>query len=209
MKKAKLFLLLPLAAPLLGACSFEDVKNWFSSIFNPPKQEEQKPEEEEPKDEEKETTEEGDVYTVKLTADNSTLTTEDSSENIVVELPSEEDETVKYSFEITPPCYLNTKSSVANQICVKTGAMIRSVSEYTVKKITVDFFGGKGVNYEVFNNTEHTGDAITYEETSVTPMDPDDGGLVYDYTINSTGWSIYNSSSYKPTFYYILVTFTK
>lgn len=149
-------------------------------------------------------------YTVKLTADNSTLTTSDSSESIQVELASQEDSNVKYKFEITAPCYLNTKSSVANQIGVKPGAMIKSVSEYTVEKITVDFYGGKGINFQVFNNTTHTGDALEYHASSITPTDPSDSGTVYEYAINANGWCLYNHTEFnKPSFYYISVVFKK
>lgn len=149
-------------------------------------------------------------YTAKLTADNSTLTKDDSSEVIQVEIASNEDENVKYKFEITPPCYLNTKSTVANQIGVKPGAMIRSASSYTVEKITVDFFGGKGTNYQVFNNVEHSGDPLEYHESSITPTDPDDSGKVYEYAVNSTGWCLFNhTEANKPSFYYISVVFKK
>ena len=149
-------------------------------------------------------------YTVKLTADNSTLTTSDSTEPIQVELSSLEDSNVKYKFEITAPCYVNTKSSVSTQIGVKSGAMIKSVSTYTVEKITVDYFSTQGQNYQVFNNVERTGDPQVPHETSIDPVDPGDGGAVIDFEINSTGWCIYNhTENRKPSFYYILVTFKK
>ena len=150
-------------------------------------------------------------YTAKLTADNSTLVAgaDDTTEPIQVEVASNEDANIKYTFEIDPPCYLSTKSSVANQICVKPGAAIRSVSTYQVEKITVDFWNGKGTNYQVFNNVEHTGDALEYHESSIAPMDPNDSGKVYEYAIDANGWSLYNNTTYKPTFYYITVTFKK
>lgn len=151
-----------------------------------------------------------DSYTVKLTADNSTLTTADSEEPIQVELPSIEDENIKYKFEITAPCYLNTKSAVANQIGVKPGAMIKSISTYTVEKITIDFFASKGQNFQVFNNVEHKGDPLEAHVTNMTPVDPNDGGAVYDFSIDATGWCIYNHTEFnKPSFYYISVTFKK
>lgn len=150
------------------------------------------------------------TYTVKLTADNSTLTTDDSTEAIQVELSSNEDANVKYKFEITAPCYLNTKSAVSNQIGVKPGAMIRSVSTYQVEKITVDFFASKGQNYQVFNNVERTGDPLEAHVTNMTPVDPSDGGAVYEFSVNSNGWCIYNHTEFnKPSFYYISVVFKK
>ena len=149
-------------------------------------------------------------YTVKLTADNSTLTTEDSTSAIQVEIASNEDENVKYKFEITAPCYLNTKSSVSNQIGMKPGAMIKSVSTYTVEKITIDFYASKGQNYQVFNNVDKTGNPQEAHVTNMTPTDPNDGGAVYDFSINSTGWCIYNHTEFnKPSFYYISVVFKK
>lgn len=152
----------------------------------------------------------GTVYTVKLTADNSTLTKDDSTEPIQIELSSAEDESVKYKFEITAPCYLNTKSAVANQIGVKPGAMIKSVSNYTVSKITVDYYAAKGQNFNVYNNVEHTGDPLEAHLTNTIPTDPDDGGKVYDFSVNSTGWSLFNHTEFnKPSLYYVLVTFTK
>ena len=150
------------------------------------------------------------TFTVKLTADNSTLTTSDSTEPIQVELPSNEDANVKYKFEITAPCYLNTKSSVSNQIGVKPGAMIKSVSTYKVEKITVDFYATKGQNYQVFNSVERTGDPLEAHVTNMTPVDPSDGGAVYDFEINSNSWCIFNHTEFnKPSFYYISVVFKK
>ncbi len=150
------------------------------------------------------------TYTVKLTADNSTLTKDDSTEAIQIELASDQDANVKYKFEITAPCYLNTKSQVANQIGVKPGAMIKSVSTYSVEKITVDFFASKGQNYQVFNNVERSGEPQEAHVTNMTPTDPSDGGAVYDFAINSTGWCLYNHTDVnKPSFYFISVTFKK
>lgn len=149
-------------------------------------------------------------YTATLTADKSTLTSSDSTEAFKVEIASEEDVNVKYEFEISAECYLNTKSSVANQIGVRPGASIKSSSKYEVEKITVDFYGGKGINYQVFNNTDHSGEPLQYHETSITPTDPDDYGTVYDYAINSTGWCLFNhTENNKPSFYYISVVFKK
>ena len=152
----------------------------------------------------------GETYTVKLTADNSTLTKDDSTESIRIELASNEDASVKYTFEITAPCYLNTKSAVANQIGVKPGAMIRSVSTYEVEKITIDYYAAKGQNFQVFNNVEHTGDPQEAHLTDTVPTDPNDGGAVYDFNIASTGWCIYNHTEYnKPSLYYVSVVFRK
>ena len=152
----------------------------------------------------------GETYTVKLTADNSTLTKNDTTAPIQIELASNEDANVKYKFEISKDCYLNTKSAVANQIGLKPGASIKSVSEYTVEKITVDFYASKGQNYQVYNNTAHTGNPQEAHVTNTVPTDPNDGGAVYDFEINSTGWCLFNHTEFnKPSLYYISVVFRK
>ena len=151
-----------------------------------------------------------DSYTVKLTADNSNLTKDDSTSSIQVELSSKEDENVKYTFEITSPSYLNTKSAVANQIGLKPGAMIRSVSNYKVEKIIVDFYGGKGQNYQVFSNVDHSGEPLEAHVSNMVPTDPNDSGMVYEFAIGANGWSLFNHTEVnKPSFYYISVVFTK
>ena len=148
------------------------------------------------------------AYHAKLTADNSTLTLDDSTAPIIVDIPSEEDPNIKYSFEIGNPCYINTKSAVALQICLKPGVSIKSKSNYYVDRLVVDFYGGKGINYEVYNNVNKTGEKVTYHSSSRTPTDPDDYGTVYEYSIQSTGWNIFNATDFnKPTFYYIEVFF--
>ena len=152
----------------------------------------------------------GETYTVKLTADNSTLTVDESTESIQVEIPSSEDASIKYKFEITPPCYINNKSSVANQIGLKPGAMIKSISNYQVEKITIDYFASKGQNFQVFNDVERTGDPLEAHLTNMTPTDPNDGGAVYDFSVSSTGWCIYNHTEFnKPSLYYVSVVFRK
>ena len=148
------------------------------------------------------------TYHAKLTAYNSTLTTDDSTSPIVVNIPSDEDPNIFYTFEIGNPCYLNTKSKVSLQICLKPGVSIKSKSNYYVDRLVVDFFGGKGTNYEVYNNVEKDGDKVNYHSSSRTPTDPDDHGTVYEYSIQNTGWNIFNATDYnKPTFYYIEVFF--
>ena len=88
--------------------------------------------------------------------------------------------------------------------------MNKSVSTYTVEKITIDFYASKGQNYQVFNNVDKTGEPQEAHVTNTTPTDPNDGGAVFDFSINSTGWCIYNHTEFnKPSFYYISVVFKK
>ena len=149
----------------------------------------------------------GSTYTVKLTPSKSTLTNEDSGSAIQVELASEEDETVKYKFEIGSPCYLKNLGSGLQEIIVKPNAYIKSVSNYTVKRLVVDFYGGKGTNFNVYGNGETS---LEYHASSIPAADPNDGGMVYEYEVNHTSWQIKNETEFnKPGFYSISVIFEK
>ncbi len=148
-------------------------------------------------------------YTAKLDADNSTLTADDSSAAIQVDIPSVEDNTVTYKFEIGAPCYLKTLSNGLKEIIVKQNAYIKSVSEYKVDRIIVDFFNGKGVNFNVYANKDGTGEPLQYHESSVQPVYPEDSGMVYEYAINGNEWSLTNTTNYKPAIYSLSVVFSK
>ena len=145
-------------------------------------------------------------YTAKLTKSNSGLTTDDSTEAIQTEIASDQDATVKYKFEIGAPCYQHSKF---DEFIVKQGAYIKSVSNYVVDRLIVDFYSTKGVNFNVYANAAGTGDPLEYHTSTVQTVDPDDGGMVYEYAINGTEWCINNTTSYKPGFYSITVVFTK
>jgi len=149
-------------------------------------------------------------YSVKLKADLTSLSSTETSEPLTVELASKEDENVKYSFEIGNPAKLNTKSSVSTQIQLNAGAYIKSVSTYKVEKIIVDYFSKQGTNFQVFNNVEKSGEALSPHKSSIAPTDPEDYGAVLEYEIDSNGWNLYNHTEYnKPTFYYVEVIFKK
>ena len=148
-------------------------------------------------------------YTAKLDPNNSTLTTDDSSAAIQVEIASNEDSEVKYKFEIGAPCYLKTLSNNLQEIIIKQNAYIKSVSEYKVDRIIVDFFNGKGVNFNVYANKDGTGDPLEYHESSVAPVYPEDSGKVYEYAINGNEWSLTNTTNYKPAIYSLSVVFSK
>ena len=149
-------------------------------------------------------------YSSKLTPEKTTITTDDSTEATRAVVASEEDESVTYEFELSADIYLNTKSSVANQFGVKPGASIKSVSTYTVDRIIVDFYGSKGVNYDVFANAEGTGTKLESHESTIAPADPNDGGQVLEYAINGTAWCLKNNTEFnKPSFYSITVIYSK
>ena len=149
-------------------------------------------------------------YQSKLTPANSTLTTDDSSEKINVSIAAEEDD-VSYGFEIGNPCYLKNLGSGLQEIVVKPGAYISSYNNsYKVNRLIVDFYGGKGVNFEVYNNLTGEGTPLAYHESDVEPADPNDGGVVYEYAIDGNDWIIKNNTEFnKPTFYSISVVYSK
>ena len=76
--------------------------------------------------------------------------------------------------------------------------------------VVSDFFGSKGVNFGVYANSEGTGEALAYHESTVEPEDPTDGGMVYEYQINGTAWCLKNTTEFnKPGIYSITVVFLK
>jgi len=149
-------------------------------------------------------------YNAKLTPELSTLTSDDSTEKVSVSIASNEDANVKYDMEIGNPCYLKTLSNGLKEIIVKPGAYIKSVSEYKVDRIIVDFFAGKGVNFGVYASADGSGDALEYHESSIAPVYPEDNGVVYEYAINGNAWCLKNNTEFnKPAFYSITVVFSK
>lgn len=139
-----------------------------------------------------------------LNAANSTLTTADSTEasRVSLEIPNSSD---VYEVEIGAPCYLKETNGHFFEIIVKSGAYIKSVSTVSVDRLIVDIYGGKGINFEVYSNAEGTGEPVKEFSSTIPPTEPEDGGLVLQYPINSTGWIIKNTSKSKPAFYSISV----
>ena len=142
---------------------------------------------------------------IKLTPENCGLTKDDSTSSISVTLNSEIDSSIKYSIEIGAPCYLHSKF---HEFVVKPGAYIKSLTdEYVVERLIVDFYGGKGTNFDVYSNSEGTGDALEYHKSNNKPEDSADG-IVYEYAINGNEWCIKNNTEFnKPAFYSIIVVF--
>ena len=148
----------------------------------------------------------GDTYSVKITPENSTLTADALTSAKQVTLNSSEDETVQYTFEFSAGVRLNSSH---NEFTMPNETYLKSVSTYKVERIIVDYFYSKGTNFSVYANTDHSGTALEAHASTITPTDPDDGGKVIEFNVNANGWSIYNSTVYKPSFYYIEIVFRK
>ena len=149
-----------------------------------------------------------DSYSVTINPTSSGLTTTDSTENVSVSLPSDKDSSITYSVEFGKPCYINSDHP---EIMVKLDGYIKSLSTYIVDRLIIDFFGTKGTIFDVFANDSGTGTPVEYHSSSVTSIDPNGGGMVYEYPINSSGWLIKRTSGLvdkqKPGFYSITVIF--
>ena len=114
---------------------------------------------------------------------------------------------MKYDLILGNPCYLSTK---AHEFIMKPGSYIKSVSTYTVDRIIVDFFGSKGVNFGVYADSTGEGTALEPHESDITPEDPNDGGMVYEYSINGNAWYMKNiTANNKPGIYSVTVVFSK
>ena len=149
------------------------------------------------------------TYTVVLDATSSTLTTDDSTSLIEVELHAKEDDSVTYKVEIGAPCYLKTVTDGVNnytEIIMKEGSFFRSKSDYKVDRLIVDMYNGQGINYEVYNNVAGTGTKLDEHESTVTPVYAADDGAVYEYEVDSTEWSVRRIAR-KPGIYSVTIVF--
>ncbi len=153
---------------------------------------------------------EGETYTAKLTADLSNLGTDPSvtATQIEVQVPGV---SLKYKFEIGANAYLKTTTAGFKEMNLKVGGYIKSVSTYTVERITIDFFSKPGTLFNVYANADGSGETLTYHETSITPTEPEDFGKVYEYEPSSIGWCISRRTDIMekqtPSIYYVSVTF--
>ena len=145
-------------------------------------------------------------YTAILNPETSTLTKDDSTEPISVNLKSEENKNVTYSLELGNPFYLHASEP---EFVLVGNAYIKSISTYKVDRLIVDFFGKKGTFFDVYASNDGSGNKIDYHESTVKPYDEEGGGKVYEYPIDSTGWMIKNGTTdRKPAFYSITIVFT-
>lgn len=147
-------------------------------------------------------------YSVVLDTTSSTLTSDDSTEAITVTLKAKENQNVTYQLEIGAPCYTKqVKDTEFTEIVMKQNGYFKSVSNYKVSLIRVDFFNGKGINYEIYNNVSATGEQVPAKNSTVQPVYPEDNGKVFDYEIGGNEWLIRNTSVYKPAFYSVTIFF--
>lgn len=148
------------------------------------------------------------VYTAVLNPSVSTLTHDDSTENITLNLESQEDSEVTYSLMIGAPCYIHNSF---DEILIKGDGFFKSVSTYHVDRLIIDCYGGQVGIFDVYPNVEGTGSKVEYHESAVQPIDPQGGGQVFEYPINSNGWLIKRTSGLldkqKPGIYSVTVVF--
>lgn len=135
----------------------------------------------------------------------STLTSEDSKTAIPVNL-SVSGKSETYGVEIGAPCYLHSKHP---EIVMKAGGYFKSISTYHVDRLIVDFYGAQLGYFDVFATNDGSGNPVQYHNSSVAPIDPNGGGVVYEYPIDSNGWMIKNTTeNNKPGFYSVTIIFS-
>jgi len=141
--------------------------------------------------------------TVKLTKANCGLTNSDSTEAFETSLDIEGKEE-KYVFEIGPNCYAH---ATYEEFLIKKNGYIKSKSTFKVDRLIIDYFSGKGVNFEVL---DANGSLVSSHESTVQTEYPGDSdkGAVLEYAIDGNSWTIQNKTEYKPAFYSITVVFT-
>ena len=150
-----------------------------------------------------ELTETQSIKKVKITKSNSGLTGDDSTEAFDTSFDIEGREE-KYVVEIGPNCY---NHHTYNEFLIKPEGYIKSKSTYHVDRLVIDYFSGKGVNFEVL---DANGGVVTSHESSVETEYPatSDKGAVLEYPINGTAWTIRNVTEFnKPAFYSVTVVF--
>ena len=140
---------------------------------------------------------------VKLTKANCGLTQDDNVTAFEKSLEIEGSEE-KYTFEIGPNCYAHKSY---DEFLIKKGGYIKSKSTYNVDRLIIDYFSGKGTNFEVLDANNQI---VSSHESSVATEYPGDNdkGAVLEYPINGTSWTIRNTTEYKPAFYSVTVVFT-
>ena len=144
-----------------------------------------------------------------LTPANSTVTTTDknnpttTSTFVDLEIP---DSPETYRVEIGAGCYLKTTSGGYQEIILKPGSYIKSVSKYTVDRLVIDYFSKQGENHSVYANNKGTGSKVDSHISEIPATEPDDFGKVLEYPINSNGWMIKNETEFNnPALYYVTI----
>ena len=145
------------------------------------------------------------TVTVTLLPTNSGLVNDDSTSVISVSLDIKEHEE-KYQLDFSSGCYLHSSHP---EFVIKSGSYFKSVSNYHVDRLIVDFFGGKGTFFDVYASNDGSGEKVMYHSSEITPIDKDGGGVVYEYPIDSSGWMIKNNTTdNKAAFYSVTIVFS-
>ena len=142
------------------------------------------------------------VKSVKITKSNCGLTGDDSTEAFQTSLDIE-GTNEKYTFEVGPYCYNHHNF---NEFLIKKNGYFKSVSTYRVDRLVIDYFSGKGVNFEVLNASETVVESHTSDVATEYPG-ANDKGAVLEYPISGNTWTIRNVTDYKPAFYSVTVVF--
>jgi len=146
-------------------------------------------------------------YTVKMFRDNSGLTTDDSTSEIQTTLNALEDDSVEYSMRIGTPAY---QHGTYDEFVLKDSAYVKSGCDYVVDRLVIEFYG-PSVKFAVYDNEEGSGEELEYHESTYAPehTETGDNAVVYEYSINGSGWMVKNvSAPQKSAFYSIRVVFS-
>ena len=143
------------------------------------------------------------LKSVKITKFNCGLTGDDSTVAFQTSLDIEGTQE-KYTFEVGPNCYNHHNYE---EFLIKKDGYFKSISTYSVDRLVIDYFSGKGVNFEVLN----AGGELVEPHESETASEyasTQDKGAVLEYPINGSAWTIRNVTEYKPAFYSVTVFFS-
>ena len=142
---------------------------------------------------------------IKLTAENSGLTTELSTVATTVNLPIP-DTTEMYQLEISADVKYKTTSGGHTEIYLSPGSYIKSISTLRVERLIIDFFGRQGTLFDVYANNTFSGTPVEEHLSEIEATEPDDYGQVSEFSIQANGWSIKNNTEFnKPCLYYVTI----
>ena len=146
------------------------------------------------------------MKSVKITYQNNGLTTDDSTEAVQKSLDIEGSDQ-KYTFEISANCYNHAK--YAGEWVLKSNAYIKSISEYKVDRLVIDYMSKKGFGFGVLDANNN---AVTAHDSNVATefTGENDYGAVAEFPINGNSWKINNTAGDKPgaCLYSVTVIFT-
>ena len=140
---------------------------------------------------------------IKLTAENSGLTTEESTVTTIVNIQIP-DASEMYQLEISTGVKYKTTSGGHTEIYLSPGSYIKSISTIRVERLIIDFFGRQGTLFDVYSNNTFSGDPVEEHLSEIEATEPEDYGQVSEFSIQANGWSIKNNTEFnKPCLYYV------